>query len=533
MSSELIVRPGPSFDNLSPDILIEIMSYFRYDVVERDMDGPGEVRGWWLARATALAVALVSRSLSSIALDTLWRDMVTLQPIVQIIESSAPSPVFGFRGEGGWEIQRHPHFHQMLPRVKTYLSRIRHLKFHDLEAIEYTLWPTLMEYLKIDGPLVPGVLKLHVEWDGLDLPIHPTLIPLVSPTCQRIELISVYDNEFFADPVLHHIHRLGGNPQTLAFTGYSHHSLLSVFRSFSALRELSLNSPWKRLPGSTPSTLSTPQELLQALPNIRVLHLDLRTVHVDRNQSKATLASSLSSLSIRGGGPGLTHFLASAIMSPSLTSLNIHVRGRAIGLGWRVMFEGIAQAFPSLHRLHLSAPSSTVPILGNDLVPLFKSSLKELVLKMAQIDLSTPDVTSMLQAWPGLQELCFDCPPLLETRVLEPIAAHGVLDSIHLKLDFTRLLDPSPVVLGTIVSPRRQPQLPKLAFYRPPVLPSTLKQKTALVRNLLALFPRLDSLEFIPSYEYEEIGEELRTLLSTFRAVYQEGYRAREEEEGA
>lgn len=67
------------------DIWREILDYYHYDVEDDTEERVREVR------QDILNVALVSRSLTDMALNALWKVMTTLEPVVHVINSSIHS----------------------------------------------------------------------------------------------------------------------------------------------------------------------------------------------------------------------------------------------------------------------------------------------------------------------------------------------------------------------------------------------------------------------------------------------------------
>lgn len=68
---------------LNHDIWHQVIQYFESDVDEKDRAEK---------RATLQNIAVVSRTLSGFALTTLWRNVDSLQPIVNVINFFAPVP---------------------------------------------------------------------------------------------------------------------------------------------------------------------------------------------------------------------------------------------------------------------------------------------------------------------------------------------------------------------------------------------------------------------------------------------------------
>lgn len=84
-SNVVQVAPRPRYSylpmRLSHDVWHQIIQYLEYE--RGDSDAPEK-------RITLLTLALTSRSLSSLALTTLWKNMDSMEPIVDVINSFTP-----------------------------------------------------------------------------------------------------------------------------------------------------------------------------------------------------------------------------------------------------------------------------------------------------------------------------------------------------------------------------------------------------------------------------------------------------------
>jgi hypothetical protein len=76
------------------DIWTEILQYFRI-YSERDSDSEVKEK-----RKCLLRIALLSPSLTSLALDLLWRDMASLVPLTQVVNVNS-EPILHFLGDQG------------------------------------------------------------------------------------------------------------------------------------------------------------------------------------------------------------------------------------------------------------------------------------------------------------------------------------------------------------------------------------------------------------------------------------------------
>lgn len=83
------------------DIWTEVLQYF---YISLHLDSESEIKD---KRRALLRIALLSPSLTTPALDILWRDMSSLEPITRVIDSKATSPddqflIYQDDGHGGY-----------------------------------------------------------------------------------------------------------------------------------------------------------------------------------------------------------------------------------------------------------------------------------------------------------------------------------------------------------------------------------------------------------------------------------------------
>ncbi|KXN84173.1 hypothetical protein AN958_12909 [Leucoagaricus sp. SymC.cos] len=171
------------------DVWREIMSYF---TISLEDDAADEIKTKWRA---LLSLALTRSDMSHIALDGIWKSMMTLEPLVSILNgkpttgpSAGPVLSYSTNNSGFWQLELSSSSipDQRLTRVKSYLSRIHRLYFSDFPpAKEYTLWQALSS-LGFPNPLCPGLQELFLNPNTSTMAYH--LIPLISPTLRALIL---------------------------------------------------------------------------------------------------------------------------------------------------------------------------------------------------------------------------------------------------------------------------------------------------------------------------------------------------------
>ncbi|KAJ3573400.1 hypothetical protein NP233_g2442 [Leucocoprinus birnbaumii] len=219
-----------------------------------------------------------------------------------------------------------------------------------------------------------------------------------------------------------------------------------------------------------------------------------------------------------------------------LSTLELHFDSSTFTLEWLGFFEAIAKAFPNLSSLIFGGyPHEPLNMMVQDLLgPLYKLPLTRLALPDFPYAFSGAEIGNMLRAWPHLRYLRLAWPQtVLDPSTLLPqIVDHKSLESIFLRLEINHLF--GPLSLNLISPPKsaiRRSQLKNICLFEPRVIPLTLNEKATFVRNLLALFPSLNSLRLLPGVKYSNLEDELRMLLVALKATYEDGYRARAEEE--
>ncbi|KAJ3552005.1 hypothetical protein NP233_g12973 [Leucocoprinus birnbaumii] len=518
----------PSLATLSMELRHEILSYFLLDLEPLGLESAGDILE---KRTTALSLALVSRSLSDIALDTLWKEMSTLQPVVSVIEASALIPVFRFQHHrrlasesSQWKITGTVHPDKFRPRVIEYLKRIKRLVIINPSRQEFTLWSALTQFLKPTGYLLPELQALMVQWHNPHLPpVYPTLIPLVSPTLHTLHLHAFHTSHFFPDPIVHYLHLIGGNPQELQLSTPCSRSLLPAFSSFSTLRELFMCTSGEH--GVPHNDLMSVQDLFTSFPKLDDLTLDLRAIRLDKSQIESVMQLPvLRTLSPSGRAQDITKFLSMDIDFPNVTDVGLQLVGEfEESATWGDIFRGISKVSACVDTVHFDMLADNQPMMFlHDLAPIFGCSLKSLSLDCIKHQLSLEDIGQMLRAWPMLEELYLGNPVnSLDAAVLGICATHGTLRSLSIHVDLDRLTRQNQAATEIMMDyPKMRSEIRDLRLCTSLRSSSTLEHKATLIRNLLIFFPVLESISLS---QREEQEKELGVLLSLYKTAYKNG----------
>lgn len=373
-------------------------------------------------------------------------------------------------------------------RVKFYLGRIRLLRLGGKDEWEHALLPILVAWFGKE-PLLPNLKKLVVSFIG-DFPTSYNFIPLILPPgLETIETSQVSGSQCSAAMVNFYYLLLPAcrSLQNVDFSGQFSPYLLPALTSFKKLVYLKLSHPRNTVVRRT-SPFSLP-ELLQQLTSLKCLFVDLGTLPVRTPTPPTPLeCHSLRVLQLSGTAEEIRVSLSSKTTCSGLGTLGLIIRsGR--DLPWVQAFDNIVSNFPTLNYLFVSAAAAMdLPeLVMSDLQVLLSLRMTRLVLFGVQNSLSHGDLQSMAKAWPNLLRLTLTgCRTCFDARTLFTGFPFPALHMLALPLDFTTftlaLRDPSVT---------RKNKLHYLRLCSPTTFPPTLKEKIALMRNLLAVSPHL------------------------------------------
>lgn len=372
-------------------------------------------------------------------------------------------------------------------RVKFYLGRIRLLRLGGKDEWEHALLPILVAWFGKE-PLLPNLKNLLVSFIG-DFPTSYNFIPLILPPgLETIETSQVSGSQSSAAMVnfYHLLLPACRSLQSVEFSGQSSPYLLPALTSFKKLVNLKLFHPRNTVIRRT-SPFSLP-ELLQQLTSLKCLFVDLGTLPVRTPTPPTPLeCHSLRVLQLSGTAEEILVSLSSKTICLGLGTLGLVIRSGS--LPWGQLFDNIVSNFPTLNYLAVSAGAALgLPeLVMSDLQVLLSLKMTRLVLFGVQNSLSHGDLQSLAKAWPGLLRLTLTgCKTCFDARTLFTGFPFPTLHTLTLPLDFTTftlaLRDPSVT---------RKNKLHYLRLCSPTRFPPTLKEKIALMRNLLTVFPHL------------------------------------------
>lgn len=486
-------------DNVNGDIWNEVLNNLEYDPKVSTQEDK-------IRRRAIASLALVSRLLSDCALDALWNQMESLQPIAHVINSRASSTedvILTYVEESHW-VSVSPHARGMLLmphgtkelrksldssirfRVRDYLRRIRFLSFDCVERREASLWIVLAGWMGQMGPLLPNLQRLEV-WSSIE-DDHINYLAFLVPTT----LNSVATTQNIGSPTRGYssLYKLlasrGCSLESINHLEKRSYELLPVFMSFTGLRTLILQ--WPEDPMSQKSTVPLP-ELLQSFPYLTKLQLDLRMIPIPNTSNPPSPQHhALQTLCIKGHSEELVALLLSAEF-PSLQSLQLDMWLRE-NESWNLLCDIAGSRFSALSSFMLCALDDACPLLVlQDLTQLLSRRLTTFALAFVTHKLTSESLGTMITAWPDLRFLSLSRfrGPSFDVVALQLLSRVPTLRQLYIRLDFRSLARPFE---ADIVTPPKS-YLEELHIDEPDWFPSTLEEKLMIAQNILALFPRL------------------------------------------
>ncbi|KAJ3552006.1 hypothetical protein NP233_g12972 [Leucocoprinus birnbaumii] len=221
-------------------------------------------------------------------------------------------------------------------------------------------WAKLVEFLKLEGPLILGLLKFQVEWDPHLPSVYPTVIRFISPSIQRLRVTCEKNETLHVSPILCYLCNIGGNPEDIWITGYPTKSLLSTLHSFTALRKLSFDLPEEKSP---PVSLLLLHEIVEAAPALRILGIDPHAMRINSTPARTAFGPTFRHLVISGTPGDLAQFLSNDLTSSTQISMEMFVRGSFHRTAWKDIAEATVQAFPAIQHLHFDGQADDPPLL--------------------------------------------------------------------------------------------------------------------------------------------------------------------------
>ncbi|KXN87632.1 hypothetical protein AN958_08336 [Leucoagaricus sp. SymC.cos] len=496
--------------NTNQDVWREILLYFRISLANDCQD---DVKS---KRSVLLSIALTCSELVEIALDELWRSMVTLEPVLGVFGDQPSIVLRSFLGMAYW----------VLDRVRSYLRRIRSLHFEEFPSYEeLALWQTLSAVTRL--PVIcPALAELWLDLAGDNNSGGPCVFLLLSSSLRSITLAgATLDSYPCIHMILSIIRSNGTQLLDVRCDGTMSSGVFHQITQFPSLHSLILQSPpsGDRLEEAELS----PLDLLQ---NLTVIEMDIDMVSEAAEASLGRRLAGLQnliSLTLHGTRREIDNCFSSNLLFRSVEHLLLKLGGNQETDG-EFLFPRLLVLFPNIHSLGLVVKEDdNESILHSieDILVLKTRPMKRLHLDHVWNGFDVADFVTLLSTWPQLEELSLASSKRANDDYFleaEPILSHIATNAPHLTdlglpLEFSSLgsslVTHSPSLL-------RCP-LKNLVLHSKTTVPENMKEKLIVARNLISLFPRLTSVQepHINTVAEKSGIEDLQEIISSFRAL--------------
>lgn len=344
--------------------------------------------------------------------------------------------------------------------------------------------------------------------------------PLLSPSLVEVDLCG-YGNGFddLAAVVLFSIlKRHNVQLVRLTYRGYVPTRLLRHITQFSSLSSLSIE--FCPRPDDGMLLEETHIESLYNLTRLENLWLYIDQISEGLESAFGAWVASLEALStlyLHGTWEKISRSIFGSVVFKSVRSVRLSFAPSERGPSGTDLFSYTSLAFPALRSLtfYSENPILTTPITIKDIKLLKERRMESFVLGTGPIALSSANIIELLLTWPTLKELqvlLFWDDTMYEAKdILFPVSVHGVhLQRLRLPLDLSSLVTELPLTFSPVNCPLRQLEISTEDLFEDS--PDQAKKKHIVVRNLITLFPRLDTLEV-------DDDMDLQFLLDTFQDI--------------
>ncbi|KXN91179.1 hypothetical protein AN958_02746 [Leucoagaricus sp. SymC.cos] len=458
------------------DVWREIMSYFTISLTN---DHPDEVK---TKRRVLLSLVLTSRDLANIARDELWKSMTTLTPIVQVLnhfsgssDPSGPEALLTFTNDR-WEMAFPSTCtaEELASCAAMYLSRIRYLHYSPFPSLqESTLLQTLSALGQRLDPLLPSLKGLYLSThSSINSAMAYHITPLLSPTLKTLTLRNPHfaytgASERVLTILLDILRCRKTQIEEINCKGYTSSKIACRIFRLSSLRSVAIPS---RLSGDaiTEAEISSFHGLAIAMLDI---HLSL-FIKPENVRDWAKSLRSISDLTLRGSRTKLVKFLLDCSRISTARSFGLYVEG------------------PLENRQNNYARVGLLQSVSIDKI-----------------------LTEIIQCIPTLKYLriaAYQGPPG-DARFILPYYSRHARSLIHatLPLQSSSTKEPVDTTPKESVCPLRSLDIPTMD------LPTGIRSVLGVARNLVLLFPRLDTIT--AARGNDAVLEDLQASIDAFR----------------
>ncbi|KAF5350667.1 hypothetical protein D9756_008521 [Leucocoprinus leucothites] len=508
------------------DVWTEILSHLHIYLPLDQKEVIGE------KRRALLCVALLSPTLTGLALEHLWRSMASLEPVRLVINSSCAGGQEQLRflqdNQGGYWVLQEPLSQEQRIRASGYLSHIHNFHFQLTTGTrETSLWSMLSVSLGLSGtvPLIPNLKSLSLDFRGSNGGVATwlhSMTPLMSPSLGQVSYMTTLAHAGGVEVFQAMLKSQSIELSSLYYHGPPSPRLLECFLFFNGLESLTLDFILQgmSIQRYTQSAV-TIADIFDQSPHLKALRVDLRLFPLRDPVSlgkrmKVDASPALRSLHVTGDASDLHSFLLDGVTSSSLSTLTIFI-AQASELVWKSLCDRASVNFPKMRNLTLQAqPGSGVPQL---LLQDISSIISRATMQSFQIDtiphcLADANITGLVSSWPELKSFAIlnDYSSFLSAKVLIEISQLPHLQYLALPLDLSQLGTP------LLYTPHTDCPLQELKVIRYSAAPTTLDGKIDLARNILMLFPAIESISGVEASQNAYMGE-LHKLIRAFHSV--------------
>ncbi|KAJ3565012.1 hypothetical protein NP233_g7918 [Leucocoprinus birnbaumii] len=466
-----------------------------------------------------LSLALVSHSISELALDILWREQISLRPFYSVINSYSLShypPRRILAEEGGvkdnWGqwfsepglVLLEPLSDQVESRVRSYLYRIRKLKIKPGCPWVSTMLTLLESCVKFSDPVFPNLKDLHLSFSTAEEMTSNdiySLLPLLPPSLQKVDLHLRKIQPPVIVELLNLVKTLACGVEQLHFTGPEDPEVFSALGSFTTLRDLAVSH---NECATRTVSIMTATEFVTPLTALHSLALDLGAFRLREGESPTPSINFLVLKNLRLDGTAqdiqdFLHRVRSSSVRRVTFAFNDH---EAHYVPYTACFTNVISAFPDAReiRLEFRGSQSAVQLTYRHLLPLKKLPLQQFslfqVADKVPHRLNEDEISSLVRAWPRLTHFSLlSWSFAYRADILIAFSELQYLEHLEIYLNLRSIVvspghvDWSGMRASTITSPLEQLNLDEARC-----LPTHTMEIYTLLRHLLELFPRLRSI---------------------------------------
>lgn len=465
-----------------------------------------------------LSLALVSRLISELALDILWREQLSLRPFYAVINSyylsRSPARLVlvedgGVKDEWGeWFSEPslallEPLDHLVQCRVRSYLCRVRKLKVKPGCPWLSSMLPLLESCVKSDDPIFPNLTALHFSFSAsseVTTTQIQLLLPLLSYSLRSIDLHVPKSQPRAILTLLDLLNVLDCEIEQIRYTGPEHPEVFSALSSFTALRSL---ATCQNECANRNITVMSAIDFVSPLTSLRSLALDLAAFVLPKVQPSIPPINFLvlEDLRLDGTAQDLRDFLHQ-VGSTTVVKVTLAFHDHEPhSVPYAGCFKNLHSAFPDARELRLEfrGLQAATRLTYQHLIFIKKMPIQRFSLfqvsDVVPHRLTEDDICSLVRAWPGLTHfslLSWSASYSADILIAFSDLQHLVHLEIYLNLK-SMIASPTHVDWSGLKASSSFSPLQQLNLDEAVCLPEHGLEIYALLTHLRELFPRLRS----------------------------------------